>query len=30
MTDFYRQVDYPNDVREARRVARLFVRSFAD
>jgi len=30
MTDFYRQVDYPDDVQEARRIARLFVRDFAD
>jgi len=30
MTDFYRKVDYPNDVQEARRVARLFVQSFVD
>lgn len=30
MKGFYQQLDYPHDEEEARRVARLFVRSFAD
>lgn len=30
MKGFYQQLDYPQDETEARRIARLFVRSFAD
>jgi hypothetical protein len=30
MKGFYQQLDYPEDEAEARRIARLFVRSFSE